>query len=127
LKLEQWDQLDQTLERCLALEGVSRWDTLVEIVIIIHERTRAAGVESSATARIPDLLQKIINGTWKKDKDIVKFTRWIRVTFQMLSGSDDDELSLKLPTWQSGARKGTTSLTLRMSCSGWLQQLSIGL
>lgn len=95
-KLQQWDQLDTVLEACLELEGSDRWDTMADLVIIIHTETRRLEIASSATAKIPDLLQKIINETWKQDKDVVKLARWLRVSFSIDLSDVNGDLSLKL-------------------------------
>ena len=95
-KLQQWDQLDAVLDACLEFEGSDRWDTMADLVIIIHTETKDLQIDSSATAKIPDLLQKIINETWKQDKDVVKLARWLRLSFSIDLSDADGDLSLKL-------------------------------
>lgn len=95
-KLQQWDQLDAVLNACLEFDGCDRWDAMADLVIIIHTETRKLSIDSSATAKIPDLLQKIINESWKKDKDVVKLARWLRVSFSIDLSDADGDLSLKL-------------------------------
>ena len=122
--LEQWDDLDAALAACMDLHGAVRWDTLADLIIVIYERTNTAADNSSATTRIPALLQKIINETWSADKNIVKLARWLRFTFSIAlngivnssaekgtSGDNDDEsdgISLKLTQQAASlARRGT--------------------
>jgi hypothetical protein len=106
--LEQWDDLDAALMAFMEFDGAARWETLADLIIVIYERTSTAADNTSANARIPALLQKIINETWSADKNIVKLARWLRFTFSIaLNGNankglnndntdDDDGISLKL-------------------------------
>jgi hypothetical protein len=118
--LEQWDDLDAALIACMEFHGTARWDTLADLIIVIYERTSTAADNTSATARIPALLQKIINETWSADKNIVKLARWLRFTFSIaLYGNDnkdtsndntdeDDGISLRLTQQAASlARRGT--------------------
>jgi hypothetical protein len=111
--LEQWDDLDATLMACMEFGGATRWDTLADLIIVIYERTSTAADSTSATARIPALLQKIINETWSADKNIVRLARWLRFTSSIaLNGNDntdeDDGISLKLTQQAASlARRGT--------------------
>jgi hypothetical protein len=111
--LEQWDDLKATLMACMEFDGSTRWDTLADLIIVIYERTSTAAESTSATARIPALLQKIINETWSADKNIVKLARWLRFTFSVaLNGNantdEDDGISLKLTQQAASlARRGT--------------------
>ncbi|OQO09159.1 hypothetical protein B0A48_06050 [Cryoendolithus antarcticus] len=107
LKLQQWDTLKSALERCLQLDNIDGWDTLVDIVLIIHERASALKAPSSSTTDIPALLSKIINEVWRQDREVTKLARWIRVTFTIIStsGEDDGGLSLKLVDQAVGMAK----------------------
>ncbi|OQO08372.1 hypothetical protein B0A48_06242 [Cryoendolithus antarcticus] len=98
LKLQQWETLKSALERCLQLDNIDRWDTLVDIVLVIHERASALKAPTSSTTDIPALLSKIINEVWRQDREVTKLARWIRITFTIIStsGEDDGGLSLKL-------------------------------
>lgn len=95
-RLEQWDNLDETLTACLDFQGTARWDALADLVIVIHNETRNLSIDSSATAKIPALLQKIINETWQKDKDIIKLARWLRFTFSIEMDDNNGDASIKL-------------------------------
>ncbi|KAK0871741.1 sporulation-specific protein 22 [Friedmanniomyces endolithicus] len=107
LKLKQWDQLDTAVTAFLSFPGTDRWDSLADLMIIIHEHARADGATSSATARIHELLQKCINMTWKKDKDIRKMSRWLRLTFSIHLHDANPGFALKVVQQAAGvAQKG---------------------
>ena len=107
-KLEQWDKLDAALAACMDFRGTARWDTLADLVMVIYDQTSRLAIDSSATAKIPELLQKIINETWSKDKDILKLARWLRFTFSVGLGDADGGISVKLVEQAASlARRGT--------------------
>lgn len=107
-KLEQWDKLDAALAACLNFQGTARWDTLADLVMVIYDQTSRLAINSSATAKVPELLQKIINETWSKDKDIVKLARWLRFTFSVGLNDADGGISVKLVEQAAAlARRGT--------------------
>lgn len=49
----------------------------------------ACGHRLTQLQEIPQLLKKAIDFTWKKDKDLVKAARWLRLVFGMTIDSDD--------------------------------------
>lgn len=107
-KLEQWDNLDAALTMCLQHESAERWETLADLVMVIYDRTRSLTVEPTITAKIPRLLQKIINKTWAKDKDVLKLARWLRFTFSVGLNSGESSVSIKLVEQAATmARRGT--------------------
>lgn len=107
-KLEQWDKLDAALAACLNFQGTARWDTLADLVMVIYDQTSRLAIDSSATAKVPELLQKIINETWLKDKNIVKLARWLRFTFSVGLSDADGGISVKLVEQAAAlARRGT--------------------
>ena len=107
-KLEQWDKLDAALAACLDFQGTARWDTLADLVMVIYDQTSRLAIDSSATAKVPELLQKIINATWSKDKDIFKLARWLRFTFSIALSDADGSISVKLVEQAAAlARRGT--------------------
>lgn len=108
-KLEQWENLNDALTACLEFQGIARWDTLADLVIIIYDQASKLSIDDSSTAKIPELLQKIINSTWSTDKDISKLARWLRLTFSISLGkSGDDGISIKLVEQAASmARRGT--------------------
>lgn len=107
-KLEQWDRLDEALAACLEFKGTTRWDTLADLVIVIHDQTSRLAIDSSATAKIPELLQKIINETWKNDKDMMKLARWVRFTVSIGLEDTQGSMGIKLVEQAASlARRGT--------------------
>ena len=107
-KLEQWDKLDAALAACLNFQGTARWDTLADLVMVIYEQTSRLAIDSSAISKVPELLQKVINETWSKDKDVIKLARWLRFTFSVGVGDSDGGISVKLVEQAAAlARRGT--------------------
>lgn len=99
LKLGQFEKLAAVLQSCLEAGtqgGAGQWDTLADLLIIIHKRLDASGQRSQSGALITTLLQKIINDTWKSDKDITKVARWLRYTFMLCIDHTQGDFSLKL-------------------------------
>lgn len=95
-KLEQWDDLKEALTECLNFQGTARWDTLADLVIIIYEQAKNLSIDSSATSKIPELLQRIINETWSTDKDTTKLARWLRLTFSIGIEHGDTGMVIRL-------------------------------
>lgn len=50
LRLQSWEDLDGALQTCLDLGDVDRWDTLADLVIVIHDQTLGMGVETKTLA-----------------------------------------------------------------------------
>lgn len=99
LKLNQFDKLAPVLQSCLeagSRGGSGKWDTLADLLIIIHQKLDSNAQESQSGALITTLLQKIINETWKSDKNIIKVARWLRYTFTLCLPHAHSEFSLKL-------------------------------
>lgn len=107
-KLQQWDKLDEALASCLNFRSTARWEALADLVIVIYDQTSTLAIDSSATARIPELLQKIINETWKNEKDTQKLARWLRFTFSIDLDSINGSMSVTLVEQAASmARRGT--------------------
>ena len=107
LKLKQWDELDKVVQAFLSFEGVDRWDSLADLVIVIHDHARAEGVPPSTTGRLPELLQQCINRIWKKDKNFKKMGRWLRLAFSIYLQGGDTTFAIKLVQQAVGvAQKG---------------------
>lgn len=125
-KLQQWDQLDAALQACLNLEDHDRWDTLADIVLIIHEQTGAIGLHESASGHMVELLQRIINETWQIDRDIVKASQWLRLSFTVDLSEGSGEFALKLLQQAAGmAKKASGGDKDKMFPETELQWLSI--
>ena len=55
-----------------------------------------------------ELLERIINDTWLKDKDIVKAARWLRLSFSVDLGEGTGNFALKLLAQATSmAKKGS--------------------
>lgn len=96
LQLQQWDQLNSALQACLDCQNVDRWDTLADLVLIIHSQSNTIGLEDRDNVQMISLIQRIINETWKKDKDLVKVSRWLRLSFSIDLSDGDGTFALKL-------------------------------
>ncbi|KAK3072410.1 sporulation-specific protein 22 [Teratosphaeriaceae sp. CCFEE 6253] len=107
LKLKQWDQLDKVVAAFLACEDADRWDSLADLVIVVHDHARHQEVPSALTKRVPELLQQCINQTWRKDKDVKKMSRWLRLAFSVNMADGDPDFALKIVEQAAGvARRG---------------------
>ena len=105
LQLQQWDQLDAILKACLDLDVVDRWDTLADIVLIIHQKSGVGGLDEQAHARMAELLERVINDTWRKDRDLTKAFRWLRLAYSMDLTDGTGDLALKLLKQAAGMAK----------------------
>jgi hypothetical protein len=94
LKLEQWSEMRRALEACLNFEGVSRWDSLVDLLIITQEeiRTTVPGSEKA----VLELLQRAISATWDKEKNLAKLAQWVRIAFTLGLDGERPQFSLLL-------------------------------
>ncbi|CAK1355183.1 unnamed protein product [Cercospora beticola] len=95
LRLRRWDMLDTVLRSCLEIRSSDRWDALADLVIVIHEYLDT-GEKEAHTELITQLLQKAINETWKKDKDILKVSRWLRYAFMLCIDHENGDFARKL-------------------------------
>ncbi|KAI7361399.1 SPO22-domain-containing protein [Hortaea werneckii] len=111
LHLQQWQQLNQAFSTFLNFPGGGdNWDSLADLILIIHQQAPSIELGPHATSRIPQLLQRCINETWKRDRDIVKMSRWLRLAFSMHLLDQDNGLALKLVEQAAAiARKGYNS------------------
>ncbi|KAK5089576.1 sporulation-specific protein 22, partial [Cryomyces antarcticus] len=104
--LAAWDDMDAVFEvnrtgvrdkpiltwepqACLDMDNVAHWEALADLVIVVHTEILKAGLGAEYQAKIPAVLQKIINLTWRSSgNDIVKLARWLRCLFQMALSFD---------------------------------------
>lgn len=107
INLRQWDQLDQALQSCLQLNGVDRWNTLADVALTIQSKLSIIDVDSTTHSSLMELLQNVINDTWKKERNMVKAGRWLRISFShdLRDGSGTFALDL-LGQATSMAKKG---------------------
>lgn len=96
LKLQQWDQLDASLQSILYFPASNCWESAIDLLFTIYDQATASGVDPALTARIPDVLQKCTNESWKQDKDIVKMARWLRLIFTLHQGSSSEAFARKI-------------------------------
>lgn len=107
INLQQWDQLEIALQSCLNLKDVDRWDALADIALVIQREISTVEIDSKVHTHVTELLQRAINNTWKKEKDMVKASRWLRISFSHDLHNSSGEFALKLLTQAADmARKG---------------------
>ncbi|GAB7352848.1 hypothetical protein MBLNU459_g3456t2 [Dothideomycetes sp. NU459] len=95
LKLEHWNDLDRVLEMCLEQKHTSRWESATDLIIHIHTHILKTQLDPRYQAKIPAVLEKIINISWRTNMgDSTKLARWLRCLFQMTL-SIDPAMSLK--------------------------------
>ncbi|TKA58186.1 hypothetical protein B0A49_06961 [Cryomyces minteri] len=87
--LAAWNDMDAVFEACLSMDNIAHWETLADLVIVVHTEVLKAGLGAKCRAKIPAVLQKIINLTWRSSgNDIVKLARRLRCLFQMALSFD---------------------------------------
>jgi hypothetical protein len=107
MNLRQWDQLHDALQACLKLEGIDRWDTLADIALTIQRKLSTIEVDDSIHRQLTELLQRVINDTWKLEKNMAKAGRWLRISFSHDHDHGDGEFALNLLDQAIGmAKKG---------------------
>lgn len=112
LRLQKWDDLDELFEQCWSCKSSDRYETLADLVLVIHSGLMQAEAansyqsskfptqssllrDSDHTAEVLSTLQKIINLTSKQNGgDVVRLSRWLRCLFN-LTLSLDEGISLK--------------------------------
>ena len=105
LNLQQWNELEEALQRCLDFEGLDRWDRLADVVLILQRQADDNDIDSSANGRMAQVLARIINDTWQKERDIVKASRWLRLSFSADLTDGSGEFALKLLEQAAGMAK----------------------
>jgi len=84
VKLEKWDDLDAALVRCLEQTELDHLETLADLVIVIHTHMTINNVHTRYQEKIPVVMQKLINQSWRSEKhNIEKLSRWLRCVFRM--------------------------------------------
>ncbi|KAK5112103.1 hypothetical protein LTR62_004445 [Meristemomyces frigidus] len=102
LRLEIWSALDPAVKKLLEFNGSARWDSLADLMLIIHQHASTTANTSNddqdtlSTALIRELLQKSINETWKRSKSMPQMARWLRLTFSIHLEDGDEEFALKI-------------------------------
>ncbi|KAF2130996.1 SPO22-domain-containing protein [Dothidotthia symphoricarpi CBS 119687] len=94
LKLEKWDELDDLFDQCWKYKSPDHYETLADLVLVIHSSMVTVSLEEKYRSRILSVLRKIIDLTWRQPgKDITKLARWIRCLFN-IALTFDEKLSL---------------------------------
>ncbi|KAF3008729.1 hypothetical protein E8E13_009809 [Curvularia kusanoi] len=95
LKLQQWDDLEELFKQCWNCKSSDRYETLADLVLVIHSALVHANVAGLYQSKVLSALQKIINLTSKQNgSDVAKLSRWLRCLFN-LTLSLDESISLK--------------------------------
>ncbi|KAF3046826.1 hypothetical protein E8E11_007311 [Didymella keratinophila] len=95
LKLQKWDDLEGLFEQCWNCKSADRYETLADLVLVIHSCLVQADVDASYQSKVLGMLQKIINLTSRQNgNDVVRLSRWLRCLFN-LTLPLDEKISLK--------------------------------
>ncbi|GAM84547.1 hypothetical protein ANO11243_025430 [Dothideomycetidae sp. 11243] len=90
-KLKQYDKLDNVFDDCTTDVDEDQLDMLADLIISMHSLMVEQRVSSKYLDKIPTVMQKIINKSWRYDKgNMVKLARWLRCIFRMTSGTSPD-------------------------------------
>ncbi|KAH7075854.1 meiosis protein SPO22/ZIP4 like-domain-containing protein [Paraphoma chrysanthemicola] len=95
LKLEKWDELDDLFDQCWKYKSPDHYETLADLVLVIHSCVVKANVDEKYQRRVLSVLHKIINLTsLQAGADPTKLGRWLRCLFN-LALSYDESVSLQ--------------------------------
>lgn len=112
MKLEKWDELDDLFDQCWKYKSPDHYETLADLVLVIHTCITQAGLDekyqrsklqplslqcsnANRRAEVLTVLQKIITLTSRQPgNDITKLSRWLRCLFN-LALDYDETVSLK--------------------------------
>ncbi|KAF2258604.1 SPO22-domain-containing protein [Lojkania enalia] len=90
LKLENWEALDELFEECWRYKNPAHYETLADLVLVIHSSVVKANADVKYQAKLLSVIQKIINLTWhQSNNDISKLSRWVRCLFRLALGFDE--------------------------------------
>lgn len=93
LTLRQWATVDELFEHCWAFDhvaSVTHWQTLADLVLVIHAAMVEAKADPSHLTKILRVLQTIINKTDRtKPGDTTHLAQWLRCLFQVANGFDE--------------------------------------
>ncbi|CAI6268821.1 unnamed protein product [Periconia digitata] len=91
LKLKQWDEMNDLFDQCWKYSDQTQYETLADLVLIIHSNIVAADASRKYQSMILSVLQKIINTTTRQNgNDVDKIARWIRCLFQLALPFDEN-------------------------------------
>ncbi|KAI4712219.1 hypothetical protein J4E89_002485 [Alternaria sp. Ai002NY15] len=66
LKLERWDELDDLFDQCWKYKNPDHYETLADLVLVVHGCIVKAGLENKYQKKVLSVLQKIINLTCRQ-------------------------------------------------------------
>jgi hypothetical protein len=81
--------------RISSYEDLKRWDTLAQLGLAINDKICAKGFEVTQMhqPKVFQLMQKVIQKSWKKSEGVDKLTRWIRCLF-LIAVAKDEKVAL---------------------------------
>ncbi|UPX15900.1 sporulation-specific protein 22 [Ascochyta rabiei] len=95
LKLQRWDELDSLFEQCWTCKSSDRYETLADLVLVIHSSLVQANADARYQGKALSMLQKIINLTSRQNgSDVTRLSRWLRCLFESTL-TFDETISLK--------------------------------
>lgn len=112
LKLQKWDDLENLFEQCWSCKSSDRYETLADLVLIIHSCLVQADVDkkhqgskrgaknllvdsADKSSVVLAVLQKIVNLTSRQNgNNVVRLSRWLRCLFNLTLTYNED-ISLK--------------------------------
>ncbi|KAH7090298.1 meiosis protein SPO22/ZIP4 like-domain-containing protein [Paraphoma chrysanthemicola] len=95
LKLERWDELDDLFDQCWKYKSPDRYETLADLVLVIHSCVVKADVDEKYQRKVLSVLHKIIDLTSRQARpDLTKLARWLRCLFN-LALSYDESVSIQ--------------------------------
>ncbi|KAH4247441.1 hypothetical protein HBI05_045310 [Parastagonospora nodorum] len=90
LKLEKWDELDDLFEQCWKYKSPDHYETLADLVLVIHSCVVQACVDEKYQRKVLSVLEKIIKLTsHQTGTDMTKLARWLRCLFSIALGYDE--------------------------------------
>lgn len=96
MRLEEWSSLESVLQLCLDAQHTGSWDSLAEMLMVMHEYLDAKGEGSDSKRLAMQLIQRAINDTWKREKNMAKASRWMRFAFMLCLNHREGDFSLTM-------------------------------
>ncbi|OAK98096.1 SPO22-domain-containing protein [Phaeosphaeriaceae sp. SRC1lsM3a] len=90
LKLEKWEELDDLFEQCWKYKSPDRYETLADLVLVIHSCIVQANVDEKYQRKVLSVLDKIIGlAVRQPGTDIAKIAHWLRCLFKLTLDYDE--------------------------------------
>lgn len=91
LKLSKWEELDDLFDQCWKYKSSDHYETLADLVLVIHSCVVKAGLDSKYQKKILSVLQKIISLTCQQPgSEMTRLSHWIRCLFNLSLELDDE-------------------------------------